>query len=122
MANIQTVNNTSSSPEQVPAAEHTQFRTPATDILENEDGYLLLADMPGVDPADISIQLEANVLSIEGKCRGVEHCDVVYQREFKVGSGVDPDGVSAELKHGVLHVKAKKNEARKPRKIAVNAK
>jgi len=119
MANIETVSkdiNRAASPR--PPAE-VQYQIPAADILENEDGYLVLADMPGVTPSDIAIQLESNELSIVGERQSTEGEPIVYRRVFQVGSGVDPDGISAELKSGVLHLHAKKSESRRTRQIVV---
>ena len=45
----------------------------------------------------------------------------VYRRAFHVGPGIDPNRISAELKHGVLRVTARKSDALKPRQIKVKA-
>lgn len=120
MANLQTLTSTTPVQDHSAPAEQAQYLTPAADILENEDSYLVLADMPGVTAENVAIELEANVLSIEGKTTSLDGAALIFHREFKVGSGVDPEGVSAELRQGVLYLNAKKSAARKPRKIAVN--
>jgi HSP20 family protein len=104
------------------ATEYDQahFLVPAADILENDEHYLVLADMPGVDPADIEIELEAERLSIAGTVKSLSP-PVMFRRVFQVGNGVDPNGISAQLKNGVLHLTARKNQALRPRRITVQA-
>jgi len=121
MSNIQNVTSNDSLAVQERTARTPRYQTPATDILENESEYLLLADMPGVKPDDVSIELSQNQLTIEAKREGFHGVPVAYRRVFQVGTGVDPNGISAELKQGVLHLVAKKSDALKPRQITVNA-
>jgi HSP20 family protein len=119
MANALTKQPDSRSPQ---TAEYDQarFQVPAADILENDEHYLVLADMPGVDPGDVEIELEAERLTIEGTVKSLSP-PLVYRRVFQVGNGVDPNGVSAQLKQGVLHLTAKKSQSLQPRRIMVEA-
>lgn len=121
MANIETFRE-SPSPT-ITQAEHFEPRyvTPLADVLENDEHYLVLADMPGVSPENVSIELESNELGIEGKLDGIDGSPLVYKRTFRVGPAVDPTGITAELKEGVLHLTAKKNETQRSRQIAVKA-
>lgn len=100
--------------------------TPPVDIYENDDEILLVADCPGVDPNDIDVHLEQGQLDIEGKqVPPAEQADslppVLFARSFRVPETIDSEGVSAELKSGVLHIRLKKSEAAKPRRIKVSA-
>lgn len=115
MANIDTVKT--DTPKSVQASQPSERRcqTPPTDILENDAEYLLLADMPGVEADAVNIQLNANELVIEGSASNLFGSPIAYRRVFQVGPGIDPNGISAELKQGVLHLSAKKSEALKPR-------
>src|SRR5688500_1835433 len=89
--------------------------TPAIDIYENSDELLLLADMPGATADSIAVTVEGPQLTVAAE--RPEHrgeARVRYQRAFRIPNTVDPDGISAELKDGVLHVRLQKVQAAKP--------
>ena len=92
---------------------------PAVDVYENDDGFLVVADMPGVKAADLSIHLDHPTLTVEGRQDGEK--PLVYERSFTVPDTVDADGIDARISDGVLHIVLKKSEASRPRKIAVKA-
>lgn len=121
MANLDTTNQKLS--RALSETEHSEPRqqVPAADIFENEDEYLVVADMPGVNTSDVAIELDAEELSVQGKREALDGTPEVYRRVFRIGPDVDPNGVTAELKNGVLHLTAKKSEARRPRQISVRA-
>lgn len=103
-----------------------QTIAPPVDIYENEEEILLVADLPGVDPDHIDVHLEQGQLDLEGKqVPPQEQADslppVLFARSFRVPETVDSEGVIAELKSGVLHVRLKKSEASKPKRIKVTA-
>jgi len=103
---------------------------PATDLVENESEYVLRADLPGLTQDDVSIELDDNVLTLSGE-RKAEHEgreEGYYRLERAFGSfarsltlpdGVDPDGITANFRNGVLEVRVPKPEQRKPRKVAI---
>jgi HSP20 family protein len=101
---------------------------PRIDILEAEDELLLLADLPGVEPAELNIRYENKELMIEGKV-APRQGDVRYlyneygigdfYRQFTIGEAIDAEKISAELKHGVLTVHLPKTDAVRPRRIPV---
>ena len=91
------------------------WRTPAVDIYENNDGLTLLADLPGVGRDQLNLGVEQGVLTIEGKTAS----SYGYYRRFQLPEHLDLEHVKAELKHGVLTLHLPKAEAAKPRKIAV---
>lgn len=99
---------------------------PPVDIYENEEEILLVADMPGVDPDHIDVRLEQGQLDLEGKQAPPQDQaeslpPVVFARSFRVPDTVDPEGVVAELRSGVLNIHLKKSEAAKPKRIKVSA-
>jgi len=105
---------------------------PSVDIDEHADKYVLLADVPGVDPNTIEITLEHNVLTLSGsrektveqkgvESRRVERATGTFLRRFTLPESVDADNVKASNKHGVLEIVIPKREAAKPRKISVNS-
>ncbi len=104
---------------------------PAVDIKEEDNQYLLVADIPGVDPKDIDVHMENGMLSIKGErnaeikteqdgYKRIERKHGVFYRRFNMPEGVNPDGIEASCEHGVLTVSIPKQEAAKPRKITVN--
>jgi len=104
---------------------------PAVDIKEEDDQYLLISDIPGVDPKDIDIHMENNILTIKGErnaelktekdgFKRIERQHGVFYRRFTMPDGVNANGIKASSNHGVLTLQIPKQEATKPRKISVN--
>lgn len=91
---------------------------PPVDIFENQDGLLLVVDMPGVKAEAVSIDVDKDVLTIVGK-RERESFD--YKRVFTVPNTIDADRIKADLKAGVLEVHLPRHERSKARRIAINA-
>jgi HSP20 family protein len=103
---------------------------PPADIYENEDGFLIVADLPGVAAEKVDIRLDRNELTIHGSWSRVdkqaspvarEFRSTDFERRFVVPDSIDVDGISAELNGGVLQVRLPKSEAVKPRRIEVRA-
>jgi len=94
--------------------------SPRVDVLETENEFLVLADMPGTKPEDVDIRFEQGELSVHG--RRTSHKDefTTYHRTFAVADTVAADKISADLKAGVLTIRLPKVEAVKPKKIAVS--
>lgn len=104
--------------------------TPATDILEMEDGFHILMDLPGVKPEDLHIDIEESELSIKAVSSYAEsessrkmHSEfgpATFKRTFTLSDMVDRENVKAELKNGVLKLHLPKAEAMKPRRIQIS--
>jgi HSP20 family protein len=105
---------------------------PRVDIREEDGRFLILADVPGVDLADIEIQMDKNVLSIkgarkafasetEGKFSRVERVAGEFKRSFTLPDSADADGITASGANGVLEIAIPKKAQSTPRRIAVNA-
>jgi HSP20 family protein len=102
---------------------------PDVDIFETADGITVLADMPGVDPAGLDIDLRDNLLTITGTVKSEqEHGERALAREFETGSfyrqfrlsnAVDQGRIDAGLENGVLRLTLPKAEAHKPRKVEI---
>jgi HSP20 family molecular chaperone IbpA len=110
----------------------TRFYVPDVDIWEDDAGLTLLADMPGVAPGHVSVELNDQVLSLEGEIAlsDYEGLSPVYteysvghfQRRFSLpfGDRYDRNRVEASLRNGVLEVKVPRSAAARPRRIPVS--
>ncbi len=103
---------------------------PAVDIREEDSRYVIHADVPGVDPKDIEINLEDGVLSIKGErhsevtderegYKRVERVRGSFFRRFSVPDTADADAVTAKSKDGVLEIVIPKQEKLQPKRIRV---
>jgi HSP20 family molecular chaperone IbpA len=105
------------------------FFQPSVDIYENADGLVVVADMPGVGPDGVEIEVEGNQLTIEGSVRpkdyqGVKPLHVEYgignfYRRFTLGDAIDRDGIKAEVRDGVLTLRLPKAQHARVRRIPV---
>lgn len=111
-----------------PAGERPVL-APAVDIYENQDGYLVLADLPGVHKDAIDVRFEEGELRLaarrdfpgdEGRLGG-EFRASEFRRVFRIPEDVDSSSIEAELKDGVLRLRLPKSRQARPRKIAVTA-
>lgn len=101
--------------------------TPPSDVYENQDEYLIFADLPGVSDDGLEIHLDAERLTIRGRVDrplaaiGTGDGDTAadYERRFVLPDDVDRDKVSAALERGVLELHLPKSEASKPRRISI---
>lgn len=96
---------------------------PAVDVYENADELLMRADMPGATAESVKIRIENSLLTLQAERAVNDGADTAfrYYRAFQVPDSVDPEGISAELKQGVLHVQLKKHERAKPRMIQIRS-
>lgn len=103
---------------------------PRVDIREEDHRFVLAADVPGVDPNEIEIQMDRGVLSIrgerkiettkeDGKFTRVERSHGVFYRRFALPDSADPAGISASGKLGVLEISIPKRPESAPRRIAI---
>ena len=105
-----------------------QFVTPEVNIYETKDGYVLKADLPGVNKAGLDITLEGNELTIIGhRTAGDpsrsplyrESLAADYRRVFELDPAIDTARINAQVEQGVLTLHLPKTEEVKPRKITV---
>ena len=104
---------------------------PAVDIKEEEDSFVIIADIPGVDPKDIEVHKENGMLTIKGEkesekkeeregYKRVERSYGGFYRRFGLPDTADAEKITAKSNHGVLEVRIGKQEQVKPRKISVD--
>jgi len=106
------------------------IRRPLVDIVESDDGYRIVADLPGIGEDQVELTLERNLLTLRaevedrepGELTAVhrEYQPVVYERSFTLGASIDRDGVQATMRHGVLTLDLPKQAEAKPRQIPVS--
>ena len=100
------------------------------DIEENEDGYVIVASVPGYTPENLTIEVEDDVLTIRAEQEGdeeQEHGDWhlrerymgAIERRLRLGKNVNAEAIEAELEHGVLTLTLAKAEQAKPKLIKV---
>jgi HSP20 family protein len=105
---------------------------PAVDIFEDNSTITLVADMPGVSPDDLRIDLHEGVLTLTGQSnatQGEAEIDVFREyrpgqfcRQFSLSDRIDQDKIEAGMTDGVLRLVLPKAEAQKPRQIKVKTK
>lgn len=103
--------------------------TPAVDVYETADGYVLLVDLPGASRETIDLTMEGGTLSLRAEAGAYHPPDArlvyrelvvpLYERSFAIGDGVDRVNIDARFENGVLAVKLFKREDRKPREITI---
>ena len=104
---------------------------PRADIYEQEDAWLVLLEMPGVDESGADVALEKGVLKITGEVaafatEGFQKrygglCARRFERSFRLPEEIDASAIEAEVKAGILRVRLPKAAAALPTKIVVKA-
>jgi HSP20 family molecular chaperone IbpA len=102
---------------------------PAVDVIEDAEGITLYADLPGVSKEKLNLQVESDVLTIEGEMSfalpegtASVHAEIEspkYRRAFTLSRELDAEKVVAELANGVLKLRIPKKDHAQPRRIAV---
>lgn len=104
---------------------------PAVDILESEHELMVKADIPDVDPKDLDIRVENNILTIRGERKfekqvneknylRVERSYGSFARSFSLANTVNSEAIKADYHNGVLTLNIPKREEAKPKQIKVN--
>jgi HSP20 family protein len=103
---------------------------PRVDIKEEADRFVIFADLPGVDPKDIEVNMDKGILSIKGersteskseneRFSRIERAHGVFYRRFALPDSANPEGIAASGRHGVLEITIPKRPETTPRRIAV---
>jgi HSP20 family protein len=104
---------------------------PAVDIYEKDGNIVLKAELPGLDPKDVDVRVENNILTLRGERKfdnevkrdsyhRVERAYGTFTRSFTLPNVVDTANIKADFKDGVLHVVLPKKEEAKQRQIQIN--
>lgn len=105
---------------------------PALNVKERSNEYIVEAEVPGVNPGEVDIEIHGNQLMIkgerrmeeeqkdeEGRVHRMESRYGSFQRSFTLPEDADPEQISADSHSGIITVRIPKNEATPPRKIDV---
>ena len=104
---------------------------PAVDIYETEHELVVKADLPDVNPQDLDIRVENNILTIRGERKfdtkahednylRIERAYGSFSRSFSLASSVKSEAIQADYHNGVLTLSLPKREEAKPKQIKVN--
>ncbi|MCI0342975.1 MAG: Hsp20/alpha crystallin family protein [Planctomycetales bacterium] len=105
---------------------------PALSVYETPETVVVKAEVPGVDKSTLDISITGNQLVLRGEKREepeekgktwhhVECCYGAFARSVLLPAPVDPDGVEAETKDGILSVTVQKKAEAKPRRIEIRS-
>ncbi|MDD8017466.1 MAG: Hsp20/alpha crystallin family protein [Bacteroidota bacterium] len=107
--------------------------SPAVDVVENDEAYVLKAEIPGMNKDDVKITLENNVLTIrgekknenekeEGNFHRVERSYGMFERSFTIPGSIKVNDIDAQYNNGILTMTLPKAEESKPKMIEVKVK
>ncbi|MDP3168945.1 MAG: Hsp20/alpha crystallin family protein [Polaromonas sp.] len=110
-------------------AERNTAVLPPVDIFEDEAGFTVMADLPGVSKERLNVRVDGDSLVIEGAAEAPvggemaliygEVLNPLYRRSFTLSRELDPSRIDAKLDNGVLRLSIPKAEAARPRRIEV---
>jgi len=110
-------------------AQRTTAVLPPVDIFEDEVGFTVLADLPGVAKDRLAVRVDGDSLVIEGAAAAPVGADMtliygevlnpLYRRTFTLSRELDPGKIEAKLDNGVLRLTIPKAEEARPRRIEV---
>ena len=116
---------------QAASRQDSQAIVPRVDVLEDDKGITLLADLPGVAKDQLELKVDGDTLLIEGEVTPLtpEGLEPVYaelrvpryRRSFVLSRELDPSHIEANLKDGVLALRIPKQEHAQPRRIQIQA-
>ena len=105
---------------------------PACELVETKENLVLRAEVPGIDPKDVDVRVEGDVLTISGETKqeslseedGTHVCERRYgqwRRAFRLPAYAEPERVDAEVRNGVLTLTVAKREEAKPKIVKVRS-
>lgn len=109
-------------------ARREEYVAPVVNIFESKEGYVLEAEMPGVNKDGLQVTLEGTGITITGHRRREEidgeqilqeRAQADYRRVFELDPAIDTAKISAKMEQGVLTLTLPKSERVKPRRITV---
>ena len=115
--------------EKPATSEQKTFRSPAVDIIEKEDSFVILVNLPGVKKEDLKVSIDNRELSIEGKTTVSNDESTRYilrerkvsdfRRKFNLGDSINEEKIEAVHENGVLTLTLSKKDEIQPRNITI---
>jgi len=116
--------------EGIPLSGRDSIWTPALDVEENENEFLVIADLPGLEQKDISVKMSGDTLTIKGERKEereerkknyhvVERSSGRFLRTLSIPVPIDTEKISADYKQGVLRITLPKKPENRPKEIQV---
>lgn len=110
--------------------ERQRMFAPMVDVFESDDSIELRAELPGIKPEEVEVDITDNVLTLSGErklehdeeregYRKIERSYGRFSRSFTLPRNIDQDNIKAEMNHGVLSLTLPKREEQKARRIEV---
>ncbi|MBU1163087.1 MAG: Hsp20/alpha crystallin family protein [Proteobacteria bacterium] len=104
---------------------------PVVDIFDTNNAIVIKAELPGIKKDDVSVDVKDNVLTIKGERSfskeikeenyyRKERSFGKFQRSFTLPEAIEPAGIKANFKNGVLEIEVPKAEEKKPKQISIN--
>jgi HSP20 family protein len=114
-------------PERVATQLPTSGWTPAADVYETGDSFVVLMELPGIDEDDVEMSVDGDRLVVKGERRPrlparpdrfhrMERSHGSFARTFVLPQAVDPNDVTAQFRDGLLRIELGKGRARSPRR------
>ena len=115
-----------------PVAGRARQWAPALDVVENDDEYVVRADLPGIGEDDVNVEVKNGVLRIAGERKSeheerkdgytrIERSFGSFARSLTLPEGVDPESVKASFDKGVLEIQVPKPEAPKAHAVEITS-
>jgi HSP20 family protein len=116
-------------PQKQEATAPVRVFVPITDIYETEEGLTLFMEMPGVDRANVEVDVKDGVLTVQGRVDFSKYDELNpvyteynignYRRAFSISNKIDQERITAEMTDGVLKLTLPKAKEATPRRIAI---
>jgi HSP20 family molecular chaperone IbpA len=117
--------------EKAQAREPRRVVAPVSKVSQNEKGFSLTVELPGVLKENLDIQVEGQALTIQATSNAPDWVNyenvyrefdfVDYEAQFRLPNGLDRSGIKAEFNNGLLQLELPKAAEQMPRKISINA-
>ena len=112
-----------------PQVETDSF-SPALDVIEDEKGYVIVVELPGVSKKDVHVNLDNGVLTLSGekkleKVEGKSEYQIVgrsygsFSQSIRLGDAIEGAKAEAKFRDGLLSIRIPKSEAARPKEIPV---
>ena len=106
--------------EEEQTRSRTGYQTPPVDIFEDDNGLVVIADLPGVNRDDLNVSVNRGVLTLASTEPTYREYELTgFFREFRLPQAMDTSQVSAELASGVLTIRIPRSEQAKPHVVEV---